>query len=200
MSHKKISIKEHLVEAQSSPAPEEEKKVAPEKRNRAFLRYMAFLFGVAFLLVVVSLVMTQHNSMETISEMNQNHSSTLIRVEQLQENYQKAIEEKSQLMQRLQELETQAEALQEQNRELTGTNASLEEELGRERAQAETEQNRIQEELEVYQLLCKAQLALEQGRIGDFNTCMKELSQRQDKLTQEAKEVYQMLLQKQTGG
>ena len=65
---------------------QQDKQPAPlsEARKTALLRYMAVLFAVAFLLVLLSLILQAHSSKATISELTQTSSSALSNVEQLQ--------------------------------------------------------------------------------------------------------------------
>ena len=80
---------------------QQEKQSAPlsEARKTALLRYMAVLFAVAFLLVLLSLILQAHSSKATISELTQTSSSALSNVEQLQaqvEDLQKQLDETKQ--------------------------------------------------------------------------------------------------------
>ena len=65
-------------QAEPQNAPQD-KQPAPlsEARKTALLRYMAVLFAVAFLLVLLSLILQAHSSKATISELTQTSSSAL---------------------------------------------------------------------------------------------------------------------------
>ena len=69
-------------QAEPQNAPQD-KQPAPlsEARKTALLRYMAVLFAVAFLLVLLSLILQAHSSKATISELTQTSSSALSNVE-----------------------------------------------------------------------------------------------------------------------
>lgn len=95
---------------------QQEKQPAPlsEARKTALLRYMAVLFAVAFLLVLLSLILQAHSSKATISELTQTSSSALSNVEQLQAQNRDLQDEKQTLTQEKSELEAQVEDLQKQ--------------------------------------------------------------------------------------
>ena len=84
---------EEQPEASAPPAqePPGEKPTSPN-RNRALMTYIAFLFGVAFVLVLLSFLIQQKDSRQTISELNQNANSALSRAEQLQDNNRELLE------------------------------------------------------------------------------------------------------------
>ena len=95
---------------------QQDKQPAPlsEARKTALLRYMAVLFAVAFLLVLLSLILQAHSSKATISELTQTSSSALSNVEQLQAQNRDLQDEKQTLTQEKSELEAQVEDLQKQ--------------------------------------------------------------------------------------
>lgn len=100
---------------------EEKQQGLTEKRKAALLRYMAILFAMAFLLVLVSLVMQMHNSQTTISELNATQSNALSNAEYLQEQNRALQEEKQALEEEksdlLAKLETLEQALDEAEKE-----------------------------------------------------------------------------------
>ena len=87
-------------QAEPQNAPQD-KQPAPlsEARKTALLRYMAVLFAVAFLLVLLSLILQAHSSKATISELTQTSSSALSNVEQLQAQNRDLQDEKQTLTQ-----------------------------------------------------------------------------------------------------
>ena len=91
-------------EPQNAP---QDKQPAPlsEARKTALLRYMAVLFAVAFLLVLLSLILQAYSSKATISELTQTSSSALSNVEQLQAQNRDLQDEKQTLTQEKSELE-----------------------------------------------------------------------------------------------
>lgn len=87
---------------------DEEKKTTPaeqpqppaplsDARKAALLRYMAILFAVAFLLVLLSLILQTHSSKSTISELSAASTSALDNAVKLQEQNRALQEEKQQL-------------------------------------------------------------------------------------------------------
>ena len=91
---------------------QQDKQPAPlsEARKTALLRYMAVLFAVAFLLVLLSLILQAHSSKATISELTQTSSSALSNVEQLQAQNRDLQDEKQTLTQEKSELEARLPA------------------------------------------------------------------------------------------
>ena len=73
------STPEHSPESASAPSPELPPEAAPEphrtglpdQKKNALLRYMAILFGVAFLLVLLSFLIQMRDSRETISDLSE---------------------------------------------------------------------------------------------------------------------------------
>lgn len=93
---------------------EEEKNVQPEKtgldeqRKNALMRYVAVLFAVAFILVLLSLLSQMRNSKNTISELNQSSTSALENIQLLQEQNQQLTEENQKLQEELSQIEAEA--------------------------------------------------------------------------------------------
>ena len=76
-----------------------------DARKAALLRYMAILFAVAFLLVLLSLILQTHSSKSTISELSAASTSALDNAVKLQEQNRTLQEEKQQLQDELDELQ-----------------------------------------------------------------------------------------------
>ena len=91
-----------------------EKAPVDDGRKNALLRYIAILFAVAFLFVLLSLMMQMRDSRATISELSAASASALKNAESLQDNNRQLQEENDALKEALQEAQDQAEALQEQ--------------------------------------------------------------------------------------
>ena len=87
-------------QAEQQNAPDKQPAPLSEARKTALLRYMAVLFAVAFLLVLLSLILQAHSSKATISELTQTSSSALSNVEQLQAQNRDLQDEKQTLTQR----------------------------------------------------------------------------------------------------
>ena len=98
-------------EAPAAPAdgPEAAEKPGLSARKRtALLRYMAVLFGVAFLLVLLSFLIQIRDSRETISDLNQSQSSALQRAQQLQAQNESLTEDNNNLRAQLSAAEAEA--------------------------------------------------------------------------------------------
>lgn len=124
---------------------EEEKKDMPqsaaplsEARKAALLRYMAILFAVAFLLVLLSLILQTHSSKSTISELSAASMSALDNAVKLQEENRALQDETQSLRDELAQSQAQLE-------EETARSASLEEQIGQE-AQAQQEELKAAEQ------------------------------------------------------
>ncbi len=106
---------------------EENKNSQPEKsgldetRKSALLRYVAILFAVAFVLVLVSMLGQMRDSKSTISELSQSSTSAIQKAEQLQDENQELrqenvelVQDKKFLQQQVLQLTEESEALQEE--------------------------------------------------------------------------------------
>ena len=126
-------------DASGEPRPEEN-RTAPEsggippKKKAALLRYLAILFGVAFLLVLLSLFIQMRDSRETISDMAEDKESVLQKVLTLQEQTETLNAENKDLSDRLAGAEARADAAEktvsEQKDEIAALEAKLEETAG----------------------------------------------------------------------
>lgn len=96
MSDKKFLKKlEKLVEEETpnpktepTPDPAELPPVLSEHRKRALVTYLALLFGAAFLIVAISLVVTWKTHVDTVEELNSSASNAMSRAEALQQENQ----------------------------------------------------------------------------------------------------------------
>jgi len=77
---------------ENASAPEHasapEKAAFSNQKKNALLRYMAILFGVAFLMVLLSFLIQLRDSSQTISQLNQSNASALQNAGKLQEENQ----------------------------------------------------------------------------------------------------------------
>ena len=80
-----------------------------DARKAALLRYMAILFAVAFLLVLLSLILQTHSSKSTISQLSAASTSALDNAVKLQEQNRTLQEEKQQLQDQLDETQQKLE-------------------------------------------------------------------------------------------
>ena len=74
-----------------------------DARKAALLRYMAILFAVAFVLVLLSLILQTHSSKSTISELSAASTSALDNAVKLQEEQQQLQDELDELQKKLDE-------------------------------------------------------------------------------------------------
>lgn len=81
---------------------QEENKTNPSKQNQALIRYVAILFGVAFIMVLVSFLMSVHGNREDLSQITQSANSALVRAEELQNANRLLTEENQTLKQQIQ--------------------------------------------------------------------------------------------------
>lgn len=91
-----------------------EKTGLDEKRKSALLRYIAILFAIAFVLVLLSMFGQMRNSQTAISELSQSSSSALQKAEQLQQDNLELTEENNELSQDKKFLQQQVEQLTEE--------------------------------------------------------------------------------------
>lgn len=94
--------------------PEEELSLLSNKKKNALVRYMAILFGVAFLLVLLSFLIQLRDSRETISDLSQANSSALQNAGKLQEDNQRLAQDNEALLKQIEELEVQLRETEEE--------------------------------------------------------------------------------------
>ena len=169
-----------------------------DKKRAALLRYMAVLFGVAFLLVLLSFLIQIRDSRETISDLNQSNASALQNAGKLQEENQaltaanadleaelEALQEQAQTAIADREtLEAEADALDEQNQELSGL-----------LAESEQEAYNIQQ---AYELLLTALDADQDGDLDAMRDALSRLAPLEGSLSDSARARYEILLGKLT--
>jgi len=86
------------------PEPEPERSPISEKKKNALLRYMAILFGVAFLLVLLSFLIQMRDSRQQISVLNQSNASALQNAGKLQSENEALTEQNAQLQSQIDSL------------------------------------------------------------------------------------------------
>ena len=84
-----------------------EKPGLDDKKRNALLRYLAILFAVAFIMVLISMAMELRNSSAAVKELNQSSVSALQKAELLQDTNRQLEKDKSHLEGRSEELEKQ---------------------------------------------------------------------------------------------
>lgn len=92
---------------------EEELSLLSNKKKNALVRYMAILFGVAFLLVLLSFLIQLRDSRETISDLSQANSSALQNAGKLQEDNQKLTKDNEDLRAEIASLESRLQETEE---------------------------------------------------------------------------------------
>lgn len=199
-SHRLLKKVGNLIEEQPEPAsqaqPEipEEAKQPPANRNRALMTYIAFLFGVAFVLVLLSFLIQQKD----ISELNKNASSALSRAEQLQDDNRELSEANLTLQERTGELEDLLEernaalqSAQEDLKQQQEANAELEKQLEGAQPGGKVSQ--------AYELLLTAQRALDEAQTDAFQSAMTALAPLSEFLDEQGKRIYSELLARMPG-
>ena len=158
---------------------ETEKPLSQEKKS-ALLRYMAILFAVAFVLVLVSLMLQYRSSNQQILALNESTSTALRNAEQLQTQNR--------------ELQDEVRALEDDVRALESEKQKLSVELAAAKAQplADPEQ---EDRLEAYEALCTALRCTEREGNVTFSRAMGVLKERHSLLSEDARALYEGLLQ-----
>ena len=93
---------------------EQNKTPVDDGRKNALLRYIAILFAVAFLFVLLSLVMQMRDSRATISELNESSMNALKNAQVLQAANEQLTEENKKLNDQLNTYEEEKEQLTEE--------------------------------------------------------------------------------------
>ena len=116
--------------AQPAPAdPAKDRAPISDEKRTALLRYMAILFGVAFLLVLLTFLIQLRDSKQTISELNKSNASALQNAGKLQDENQALSAANATLEVQVEDLEAQVEDLEESKERLEKTQSQLEQEL-----------------------------------------------------------------------
>jgi len=124
--------------------PVQETAPLTEQKKNALLRYMAILFGVSFLLVLLSFLIQLRDSRETISNLSQSSASALQNAGKLQEDNEKLVQANKELESQLTTLQRDLEtaksekALMEENyKKLSKEKKAIQEELEEQNSQNE---------------------------------------------------------------
>lgn len=94
------------------PEDEDPDSGLSDKKKNALVRYMAILFGVAFLLVLMSFLIQLRDSRETISDLSQANNSALQNAGKLQDDNQRLNQENTALREQVEALEVQLQDAQ----------------------------------------------------------------------------------------
>lgn len=180
-----------------------EKTGLDEKRKNALLRYIAIMFAVAFVLVLLSMLGQMRDTKSAISELNQSSTSALQKAEALQVNNQELEKENAYLTGRIEELESQLEearaAVKEAEAQLEQAEIdyeALEKEMEQKLKEAEEEQSSI---VTAYEQLLELQSAVTPGiQAGNekVQSIMSGLKENMEYLGDYALEIYENLTEK----
>lgn len=166
---------EKLVEQTTAPAEPAKAPLSDEKRT-ALLRYMAILFGVAFLLVLLTFLIQLRDSKQTISELNKSNASALQNAGKLQDENQALSAANATLEGQLDDLESQVEELEKSKKTLEKTQSQLEQEL-------EKANQKVIDTQTAYVLLAQAKTAAAEEDHETLSTVMEQLNPLLDLLT-----------------
>ena len=86
---------------------EEERKPLSDRKKRALLRYLAVMFAVAFILVLLSWIIQSRNAQSQLSQVTESNSNALANAERLQNENRTLQQEKADLEKQLKELQTE---------------------------------------------------------------------------------------------
>lgn len=171
-----------------APEPEEIPAVLSERRKKALLAYLALLFGAAFVVVAVSMVLTWKSHQATVDQLNINTSNAMSRAEALQEESQI-------LQQRVKDLET---SLEYSETALEYNEAALEYSEAKNQEYVENIRNEaaltVERKAQAYELLLRAQQAIETLDEENFAEAMLRLESLADELGSVGTETYHTLL------
>ena len=197
MDKKRTSQPSDTPENQQTAAQETGAKapaVLDEKRKIALLRYMGVLFGVAFLLVLLSSLVQMRNSRLTISELNQASNNALQNAEALQTMNRELVEQNTALVEENAQLEQQ----RDESQALADQRKSQLDELGNQLERVESlHQKQLAEldrQLTATQALARAQYAQAAEDEAGFQAAMAQLKELADYLDEDGKAIYQALL------
>ena len=182
---------------QSQAQPPEQaalgKSPMEEGRKNALLRYIAILFAVAFLFVLLSLMMQMRDSRATISELNAASASALKNAEKLQSDNEALRTENAQLNEQLEVLQEEKEQLEQalEEAEAAKGDAALEAEI----RTAQQTQAKIRQ---AYEYLLEAMEIVtpgsQEGNVA-ASKVLENLELLQEYLGAQGQEIYQSLIE-----
>ena len=156
--------------AQPAPAdPAKDRAPISDEKRTALLRYMAILFGVAFLLVLLTFLIQLRDSKQTISELNKSNASALQNAGKLQDENQALTTAKL-------DLEDQVEELEAEVKDLTNTNAALEKTQKDLEKQLEETTQKVADTQTAYVLLAQAKTAASEEDSETLSTVLEQLN------------------------
>ncbi len=167
------------------PSGEQRPPISDKKRN-ALLRYMAVLFGVAFLLVLLSFLIQMRDSRETISDLHQSNTSALQNAVRLQEENQVLATANEELTAQVEAYQSDLDDAREAQDRLSEEKAALEQQLA-EAQQTDTDRQ------SAYDLLLQAQQTAAAGDLETLAAQLSELAPLETLLSEEAYAQYEIL-------
>lgn len=171
--------------ASEPAAPDAAQKASlSDKKKNALLRYMAILFGVAFLLVLLSFLIQMRDSRQTISKLNQSNASALQNAGKLQDENQALTTENKALTDQVDRLEAQLETAGKRDE----TNRSDLEAAKKELEQAAADLAAAQSENEA---LAKSAEAWLNGDVSASKAALAEVSP--ERLGESGRQLYELL-------
>lgn len=163
---------------------EQNKTPVDDGRKNALLRYIAILFAVAFLFVLLSLVMQMRDSRATISELNAASASALKNAETLQDDNRQLQEENAALKEEVESLQDQLEDAE------ASSDGAWEQQL----AEAKQEGQSIREAYENLLTLMREGTAGQEGNVA-ISKALESLELLQDYLGTQGQKEYQSLIE-----
>ena len=163
---------------------EQNKTPVDDGRKNALLRYIAILFAVAFLFVLLSLVMQMRDSRATISELNAASASALKNAETLQNDNRQLQEENAALKEEVESLQDQLEDAE------ASSDGAWEQQL----AEAKQEGQSIREAYENLLTLMREGTAGQEGNVA-ISKALESLELLQDYLGTQGQKEYQSLIE-----
>ena len=173
-----------------------------DRRKAAFLRYMAILFALAFILVLLSMILQSNSSKATISELNETSRSAMENALQLQDENRSLHEQNDTLGEELaqtKELLAQKDAelaqAQQAQTELEAVRQELETLKKNEKQQADSE---LAHTLEAYEaLLCAMGCETKEGNVT-YSKAMDLVEKYKNCLDQQGLAAYRKLTNSET--
>ena len=160
---------ESTVEQPTAAEPAKDRAPISDEKRTALLRYMAILFGVAFLLVLLTFLIQLRDSKQTISELNKSNASALQNAGKLQDENQALTTAKL-------DLEDQVEELEAEVKDLTNTNAALEKTQKDLEKQLEETTQKVADTQTAYVLLAQAKTAAAEEDSETLSTVLEQLN------------------------
>lgn len=170
----------------AEPSSGEQRPPISDKKRNALLRYMAVLFGVAFLLVLLSFLIQMRDSRETISDLHQSNTSALQNAVRLQEENQTLAAANEELTAQVETYRSDLDDAREAQDRLSEEKAALEQQLA-EAQQTDTDRQ------SAYDLLLQAQQTAAAGDLETLAAQLSELAPLETLLSEEAYAQYEIL-------